>query len=400
MNYKAWAACMAAAAIFSVTTGVGAQAPYTDLRGMASRDAVDYLYDTHCLTFVQGEQFHPNQTLTRGELAQLVYAAAPTMTAAESTFSDVAGNRSAEAIAAVSAQGILSGYADGTFEPDKTVSREEFAGVVYRYLQYGRMAEADDLVEAYADEADVSEENKEAVAVLHSKHIMVAENNQFRPKDGVTRAEAVRVFYELMHSDADYVSHVQVQKEVMKALSAEYGSTSAFLQQGTMYWDKDTLVLGIKGNPGSFLKKRIHNEIERPDAVVFRQVSLSRLEYTQLMTRAVHSLVDSDGVQNYVGARPDYRNEQVVITVRKAASDEAMEELAKRVDMNHVRIETLQERNNDVLAQASQPKQDDKAGEKDKSSRGITKDGKVSYSPLIDQAASDTITLVQNNVIH
>ena len=66
------AAFLAAAMLLSASPAF-ADAPYTDLGSMADRQAVDYLYDTQCLTFITGNSFEPNRVLTRGELAQLLY---------------------------------------------------------------------------------------------------------------------------------------------------------------------------------------------------------------------------------------------------------------------------------------------------------------------------------------
>ena len=68
------AAILAAAAILSVSA-VSADAPYTDLGSLTDRAAVDYLYDTQCLTFITGDTFEPNRVLTRGDLAQLLQLA-------------------------------------------------------------------------------------------------------------------------------------------------------------------------------------------------------------------------------------------------------------------------------------------------------------------------------------
>ena len=48
------AAFLAAAMLLSASPAF-ADAPYTDLGGMADRQAVDYLYDTQCLTFYYGK---------------------------------------------------------------------------------------------------------------------------------------------------------------------------------------------------------------------------------------------------------------------------------------------------------------------------------------------------------
>ena len=39
-------------------------------------------------------------------------------------------------VATAVANGIVNGYADGTFQPDQTISREQMAAILYRYAQY------------------------------------------------------------------------------------------------------------------------------------------------------------------------------------------------------------------------------------------------------------------------
>ncbi|MDU3112860.1 MAG: S-layer homology domain-containing protein, partial [Megasphaera sp.] len=327
------AAFLAAAMLLSASPAL-AEAPYTDLGTMADRQAVDYLYDTQCLTFITGNSFEPNRILTRGELAQLLYNVAgniPLVQPGTSALKDVSQGTAGDAMNAVAAQGILTGYQDGNFQPEAPVSREEFADVIYRYLQYNRMADPDQEVTPYADEAQVSPAYAQAVSILHSKNIMVPADNYFRPKEGMTRADAAQVFYRFMHSDGDYTSHVQIESQVMKAINAEYGSVLAYFQRGTMYWDNDVLVLGIKGSPSKYLTKRIAEDVSKPEAVQIRRVSLSHADYSQLMNRAIHTIVDKEGVQNYVGAVPDYVHEQIVVTVRHPVSQATLSDLVSRV---------------------------------------------------------------------
>ena len=52
-----------------------------------------------------------------------------------STFEDIADSDYAEAIEMLSALDIIDGYEDGTFMPDKPLTRAEFAAVIDRILQ-------------------------------------------------------------------------------------------------------------------------------------------------------------------------------------------------------------------------------------------------------------------------
>ncbi len=394
------AAILAAAAILSVSA-VSADAPYTDLGSLTDRAAVDYLYDTQCLTFITGDTFEPNRVLTRGDLAQLLYNSAaniPLAPVEAAGASDVPSGTAGDAMNSVAAQGILAGYQDGNFHPEEPVSREEFADVIYRYLQYNQLADPDQTVKPYADAASITPAYTRAIDVLHSKNIMVPADNYFHPKEGMTRADAAQVFYRLMHSDGEYTSHVQVESQLIKVINAEYGSVPIYFRSGTMYWDGDTLVLGIKGAPSKYLKQRIDTDVAKPQAIKIRRVSLSHSDYSQLMTKAIHCVVDSEGVQNYVGALPDYVNEQVVLTVRHPVSQATLAELAKRVGTGRVRLETAPIAGKTPIVQVA-GKAEETVETVSTTEKDMKKDTKQLYSKLLDDTTSSAITSVQNDVM-
>ncbi|MFR7417688.1 S-layer homology domain-containing protein [uncultured Megasphaera sp.] len=393
------AAFLAAAMLLSASPAF-ADAPYTDLGSMADRQAVDYLYDTQCLTFITGNSFEPNRVLTRGELAQLLYNVAgniPLVQPGAPALKDVSQGTAGDAMNAVAAQGILTGYQDGNFQPEASVSREEFADVIYRYLQYSRMADPDQEVTPYADEAQVSPAYAQAVAVLHSKNIMVPADGYFRPKEGMTRADAAQVFYRFMHSDGDYTSHVQIETQVMKAINAEYGSVLAYFQRGTMYWDNDVLVLGIKGSPSKYLTKRIKDDVSKSEAVQIRRVSLSHADYSQLMNRAIHTIVDKEGVQNYVGAVPDYVHEQIVVTVRHPVSKDTLAELASRVGAGRVRLETMVPAGQTAVVQVPGVDASNETTKAEPSGQIVNR---RLYAAALDDTTSSAVTSVQNDAMN
>ena len=74
----------------------------------------------------------PGKTVTRGMAAQLLYEAAgrPAVSGA-CPFSDVSGEYSS-AVTWAAGEGCLSGAGDGTFAPDRPVTRQEFAAILWR----------------------------------------------------------------------------------------------------------------------------------------------------------------------------------------------------------------------------------------------------------------------------
>lgn len=384
MKQKKLAVLLAAFSLFSSVTAL-AEAPYTDLGGLKSRAAIDYLYDNQCLDFAAGKTFAPQQILTRGDLAQLIYSVALKLPEAPLVFSDAPTPKANDAMATVAAQGILKGYEDGSFRPDEPVTREEFAAVLYRYLKYCGLEDIENQVQPYGDIMAVSPENRTAVEYLQKKDLMTTEDHLFHPQEGMTRAAAAETMYHMMHSGADYVSHVDVESQVIRALNAEYGSMPAFFQQGTLYWDGDKLVLGFRGSPRMFLKQRLKKDVTRNDVLELRHVRFARADYDQLMTRAINCIVSEEGVQNYVGSVPDYKNEKIDVIVRRPLADTTIQKLDERVGKGVVRI-------HDVRTAAMRPQPAGTADDTKKADADTEKD--LSHSPLYDKATNAAVDAV------
>ena len=111
-----------------------ARASYSDVAdGMWYAQAVESLGALGVLDCPEGSAFRPDAAITRGEFAQILSHFVPR---AETTvtFADVpAGSPCYEAVGAVAAAGLFSGYEDGTFHPDAALTRAQ-ATVVFNNL--------------------------------------------------------------------------------------------------------------------------------------------------------------------------------------------------------------------------------------------------------------------------
>ncbi|MFB9276251.1 S-layer homology domain-containing protein [Cohnella cellulosilytica] len=139
--------------------------------------------------------FQPNAAVSRAEFAIMLMNAlgTPAEEAAEYRFTDAAGigEWARKAVAQASQAGIVSGYADGSFRPNANVSRAEIAVMLARA---SRLSLSEGSPTSFADDRDIPAWAKAAAAELNRLELMKGRGgNFFHPNESATRAEAATV---------------------------------------------------------------------------------------------------------------------------------------------------------------------------------------------------------------
>lgn len=100
---------------------------FSDVPGHGYAREINTLRTYGLLAGDENSLFHPDRTLTRGELA-CILAAVLDLPAGAQTFPDVSPDAwYADAVSAMAARGFLAGREDGTFDPDAAVTNLELA---------------------------------------------------------------------------------------------------------------------------------------------------------------------------------------------------------------------------------------------------------------------------------
>lgn len=133
--------------------------------------------------------FRPSANVTRGEaammLATLVNGSAFFETTYETPFRDANEQWYSSAINVVAQKGLLRGYPDGTFRPQNNMSRGEFAQMVRGYLSYS----GDKKV--FFSDIEGHWAKKAIEEMAGAGMIQGYPDQTFRPDRAITRAEAV-----------------------------------------------------------------------------------------------------------------------------------------------------------------------------------------------------------------
>jgi hypothetical protein len=154
-------------------------------------EAIEYVVSKGVMEGNGDGTFTPGKDLTRAALAQILYNAAgkPEVTV-EDTFTDVAADKwYATAITWAAQNGVVEGYDDGTFKPNKEISRQDLAVMLWRYA--GKLEAGADTLESFTDAANVSDYAQEALQWATENGIVQGkDNNVLDPKGNATRAQA------------------------------------------------------------------------------------------------------------------------------------------------------------------------------------------------------------------
>ena len=156
--------------------------------------AVDFVTSRSLFSGVGEDTFAPQEGLNRGMLVTVLYALEePGKSSVEQSFTDVAQNAwYAPGAAWAVEHGIVSGYGDGLFGPEDSVTREQLAVMLYQYAQYLKLDTKNTASLAqFQDSQAVSSWAREAMAwAVEAGLLSGRSDGTLDPAGSATRAEA------------------------------------------------------------------------------------------------------------------------------------------------------------------------------------------------------------------
>lgn len=165
-------------------------------------DAVQYVSTHGLMAGTSANTFAPDHTTTRAMIVTILYrlAGSPAIqdTAWEDPFLDVDANAYyAAAVYWARMQGLVAGYSAERFGPNDTITREQMAAILYRYARYQNCdttARAD--LSPYTDAAQVGSWAVEAVRWANAAGLINGTSaTTLSPKGSATRAQAAAILH-------------------------------------------------------------------------------------------------------------------------------------------------------------------------------------------------------------
>lgn len=161
--------------------------------------------------------FKPQANVTRAEAAQmfatLLNGGANFGTSSATRFSDASDDWFSKAVNYVVAKGLISGYPDGTFKPNESITRAEFAQMISGYVKNEKKSTTDfqDVKDHWA---------KDAIDKLYgNKNVSGYPDGSFKPNAKITRAEAVTILNSVFDRNTSALSLNNVNKAALNKFS-------------------------------------------------------------------------------------------------------------------------------------------------------------------------------------
>ena len=174
---------------------------FVDLHNVAwAKEAIEYLAEQGIVSGESNSHFNPERSVTREEFVKMIVLAVNLYkTDAIAEYSDVLSNKWYYSyIASATEAGIVIGY-DGQFGIGQPVSRQDVAVMLYRVMQNKELLMQEETTEiTFTDEQLISDYAKEAVAEMQKAGILNGfDDGRFGPDEPTTRAQAAMTIYRI-----------------------------------------------------------------------------------------------------------------------------------------------------------------------------------------------------------
>ena len=181
----------------------GSGLPFADVpSGSWYYDDIAYVYDAGLMTGLTATAFGPNLSNTRGMIVTILWRMENEPAAKHGCpFADVRrGSYYEQAIAWASENGIVTGFDASTFAPDRAITREQLAAILFRFAAYRGMDAVTlrENLSSFQDQAAISAYAVSALNWAVGEGLMQGTGDKLEPTGSATRAQVAAMLRRFM----------------------------------------------------------------------------------------------------------------------------------------------------------------------------------------------------------
>jgi hypothetical protein len=162
-------------------------AALSDISGHYAESYITKAFERGFVSGYNDGTFKPNNSVTRAEFIKILYTIFGNNESTDISFADISGTEwYCKYVKWGVAKGLISGYSDNTFRANNQITREEAAVILSKCADLNKVGETVEI----KDTADISTWAKDSVDKVSKAGIMQGDTNgYFNPKKSLTRAE-------------------------------------------------------------------------------------------------------------------------------------------------------------------------------------------------------------------
>lgn len=184
--------------VFTKTSGTFViaerSATFNDIAHLANKDEIEFLANRLVIQGTTPETFEPNKPITRAQFAALISRSLGLQSTGENPFSDTQGKWYESDIQALFEAGITKGTTASTFNPEAPITRQQAAAFMARILDYVKADVTANGQVDFTDSRNISAEYLPYIDLLNSLDIMTGkEDGSFDPGASLTRGQTAKI---------------------------------------------------------------------------------------------------------------------------------------------------------------------------------------------------------------
>lgn len=242
---------LALSALLLLPNTVFAQTPFTDVTGHWAATEIEAVYQKGYLKGTSLDQFNPEKTVTRAELAAILDRVFDfNYEGSQDLYADIAeGQWYSEAALKSGKNGIIA-TENGKFSPDQPVTRLEIAKAIKNSFEAKKLGVITTLMwPVFEDTVNLPQEDQNVVSFMVNTSIMKGKSDgHFGPQDNLTRAELAVVLNRTLtvkehafpiKEDAAAQQKTDLRGEIKEITTDAEQGTTRILIKGNI--EKDTM---------------------------------------------------------------------------------------------------------------------------------------------------------------
>ncbi|MCQ2456503.1 MAG: S-layer homology domain-containing protein, partial [Clostridia bacterium] len=209
-------AALIAAVIILLPTSAAAAGRFSDVKsGAWYYDAVEYVAERGIMMGTTDTEFSPTKSMTRAQLVTVLYRLSGTTETGFSdklTFKDTKKSAwYAEYVGWAVEKGLVGGYTDNTFKPDRAVTRQEIAKLLVEFFSMMNIdvSHCTPLSDSFSDAGKFQSWSREYIDALRKTGLIAGDGNgNFNPAKSATRAEIATIlkrYFETIYDEMYFI---------------------------------------------------------------------------------------------------------------------------------------------------------------------------------------------------